>query len=117
MRHLVSILVVLVWLGLMGALVRKERAADGQDASVLGASAEPAAALSETTEWFGVYQRDRKIGHARRVEKRTTDGWELEDESRLMLAMLGEPQTITTSLFAETAPDYGLRRFRKYVEA
>jgi len=26
--------------------------------------------------------------------------------------MLGEPQTITTSLFAETAPDYGLRRFR-----
>jgi hypothetical protein len=112
MRHLVSILVVLVWLGLMGALVRKERHAAGQDASVLGAAAEPAAAISETTEWFGVYQRDRKIGHARRVERRTTDGWVLEDESRLVLAMLGEPQTITTTLFAETAPDYGLRRFR-----
>jgi transglutaminase-like putative cysteine protease len=36
----------------------------------------------------------------------------LEDESRLMLAMLGTPQAVTTTLYAETDQDYGLRRFR-----
>ena len=111
MRHLGTILVLLLWLGLMGTLVRRERAAAGLDASTL-APATPVDHGSDVVEWFGVYQRDQKIGHARRAERRTAAGWTLEDESRLVLAMLGEPQTVTTTLQAETDADYGLRRFR-----
>jgi len=112
MRHVGTIVIVLLWLGLMGMLVRRERAADGLDASLLSPAAEPAEPGADAVEWYGVYQREQKIGHARRVERRTADGWVLEDESRLVLAMLGAPQTVTTTLHAETDADYGLRRFR-----
>jgi hypothetical protein len=110
MRHVPTIAIILVWLVLMGTLVRREHAARGRDASSLPAMTERGSA--DAVEWFGVYQHDRKIGHARREERRTDTGWVLEDETRLALAMLGESQTITTTLHAETDADYGLRRFR-----
>src|SRR5262245_7705448 len=112
MRHVPTIVVIVVWLALMGTLVRREHAARGRDASTLPGAADLASSGQDTIEWFGVYQNDRKIGHARREERRTDTGWVLEDETQLALAMLGEPQTITTTLYAETDPDYGLRRFR-----
>jgi hypothetical protein len=114
MRHLGTTVIILVWVALMGTVVRRERARSGLDASVLApASAVPAD--DGTVEWFGVYQGEKKIGHARRVERRTADGWVLEDESRLVLAMLGETQTVTTTLHAETDADRGLRRFRFFL--
>jgi hypothetical protein len=113
MRHVSTIAIVLAWLALMGTLVQRERAAGGEDASALPSVAVLDPSAPDTVEdWFGVYQNDRKIGHARRVERRTATGWVLEDESRLALAMLGEPQTVTTTLHAETDADYGLQRFR-----
>src|SRR5262245_37382918 len=112
MRHGPTIAIVLVWLALMGTLVRREHAARGRDASTLPDAAELASTVHDAVDWFGVYQNDRKIGHARRQERRVDDGWVLEDEMQLALAMLGEPQTITTTLHAETDPDYALRRFR-----
>jgi len=111
MRYLGTIAIVFLWLGLMGTLVRRERAAGGLDASTLSAPRDQAE-IADAVEWFGIYQREQKIGYARRAEHRTADGWVLEDESRLMLAMLGEPQAVTTTLYAETDQDYGLRRFR-----
>jgi hypothetical protein len=111
MRHLGTIVVLALWLGLMGALVRRERAAGGLDASALP-SATDAVEAADAVDWYGIYQRERKIGHARRVERRTADGWAIEDESRLVLAMLGEPQTVTTTVHAETDADWRLRRFR-----
>ncbi len=111
MRHLGTIVLVLLWLGLMGTLVRRERAADGLDASTLSAPDEPTE-TTDAVEWFGIYQREQKIGYSRRAERRTADGWALEDESRLVVAMLGQPQTVTTTLHAETDRSHGLRRFR-----
>jgi len=112
MRHVPTIAIGLVWLGLMATLVHREHAARGQDASALPEIATRAASDRDAVDWFGVYQNERKIGYARRAERRTEKGWVLEDESRLALAMLGEPQTITTTLYAETDADYALRRFR-----
>lgn len=112
MRHPGTILVVLLWLGLMGTLVRRERAAGGLDSSALSAPPVDPATPAESVEWYGVYQQEKKIGHARRVETRTASGWTIEDESHLVLAMLGAPQLLTTSLHAETDAAYGLRRFR-----
>jgi hypothetical protein len=112
MRHVPTIAIIAVWLALMGTLVHRERVARGRDASILPEIAALDSSMRETVDWFGVYQNDRKIGHARRQERRTDTGWVLEDETQLALAMLGEPQTITTTLHAETDTEYGLRRFR-----
>lgn len=112
MRHVPTIAIVLVWAALMAALVRREHAARGLDASTLPAVDARAASDRDAVDWFGIYQNDRKIGWARRAERHGATGATLEDESHLALAMLGEPQAVTTTLYAETDADDGLRRFR-----
>src|SRR4029077_16418736 len=62
-------------------------------------------------EWFGVYRGERKIGYGHRVSTPTAAGYRIEDDTRLVLAMLGTPQSIHTSLVADTDADLGLRRF------
>jgi hypothetical protein len=112
MRHVPTIAIVLVWVALMATLVRREHAARGLDASTLPAIDARTASDRDAVDWFGIYQNDRKIGWARRAERHGPTGATMEDESHLALAMLGEPQAITTTLYAETDPDDGLRRFR-----
>jgi len=119
-KHTLTIVVVVFWLGMVGLLVQKQVPPAALHLEDLP---EPARAGDEVAEpevaWFGIYQKDpaspdsaeRKIGHARRVSRRLANGYRLEDRSTMSLAMLGTPQTVTTSLVAETDDDYALRRF------
>jgi hypothetical protein len=108
-RHLPSIVVVAVWLGMMGLLVHRQAVRRGTDVASLPAPGEATAAPAD--EWFGVYQGERKIGYSHRVEWRTEGGRVLTDESHFTLAMLGRPQTLSTTLRAETDDAFNLRRF------
>src|SRR5262249_38682198 len=63
-------------------------------------------------EWFGVYRGERKIGYGHRVTTPTSTGYRIEDDMRLVLAMLGTAQPVHTSLVADTDARLSLRRFR-----
>lgn len=108
MKHALTIGVVLIWLGMMAALVHKRTPGD---ATPLDDASLDAPRESARDEWFGVYQQNRKIGHAHRTQERTDTGWVFRDDSSFSVAMLGTPQKLRTSLVAETDAAFALQRF------
>src|SRR5262245_53138266 len=92
---------------MVGLLVARQRPPDAVDVASLA----PPADAGSHDEWFGVYQGGRKVGHSRRLTVRTPDGYRLEDETSLLLAMLGSPQPFSTWLVAQTDDGFALRRF------
>ncbi|MFN8600710.1 MAG: transglutaminase-like domain-containing protein [Candidatus Binatia bacterium] len=110
MKHLLTVLAVVVWVGMVAALVHKQAP---QQTTPIAALAElPAGAKPEQDEWFGVFQSDRKIGYAHRVVARTKSGWAFQEDSAFTLAMLGTVQNLQTTMSAETDESYGLDSFR-----
>lgn len=110
MKHLLTILAVVVWLGMVAALVHKQAP---QQTTPLATLAElPAGATPEREEWFSVLQSGQKIGYSHRVVARTANGFAFHEDSSFTLAMLGTIQNLQTTLAAETDESYGLKSFR-----
>jgi hypothetical protein len=111
-KHVLTIVAVVCWLGMVTLLVRKQTPLPALELDAL-----PVADERPREDWFGVYQGERKIGHTHRVLTQTENGWMIRDETRLALAMLGTPQPVTTSLVAEMDPAFALRRFNFTLES
>lgn len=105
MRSVFTLGIVAVWLLLIAVLVRKQTPHELPSAPL------PVTGLAARDEWFGVYKSGQKIGHAHRVVTPTSGGYTFAEESRVRLAMLGVPQTLETTLRAETDAAYTLRAF------
>ncbi len=108
-RHRLTIAAVAVWLVMMALQARRQMPAPATALDELPATR---AGATQTDEWFGVYQAGRKIGHTHRTAMRTPDGWRHADESRFVLALMGSPQPLTTSLITDTDATGVLRRVR-----
>ncbi|HJQ83337.1 MAG TPA: transglutaminase-like domain-containing protein [Candidatus Binatia bacterium] len=109
MRRVLDVLVVVCWLVLVGRLA--QRLSPG------GHVPPPAAAVAEgedveRDEWFGVERDGKRVGRAHRVTARTADGLRFTEDLLVSLVMLGTPQTVRTSLEAETDARFALRRVR-----
>lgn len=109
-KHLLTVLAVVVWLGMVAALAHKQTPQQTTPLAALGEL--PAGARTEQDEWFGVFQSDRKIGYAHRIVARTRTGWAFQEDSAFTLAMLGTTQNLQTTMSAETDESYGLESFR-----
>ena len=107
MRRLLTFAVVGFWAVMVGALVRKQLPPSGAAMTDL-----PAGAVRERDEWFAVQREGRQVGHAHRVTARRADGQVFSEDSVIAVAMLGVPQTLVTSLVAETDEAFALQRFR-----
>jgi len=112
MRTAAALAVVAAWIGLLAALVQRQQ--PPRDAPPIALeNADPADPTRVARdEWFGIYQRNRKIGWAHRTSTRGPDGLVFRDDSTFHLAMLGTEQPVQTSLVAETDRAYQLRSFR-----
>jgi hypothetical protein len=110
LKHLLTILAVVVWLGMVAALVHRQVPQQTTPLAALGEL--PEGAKTEQDEWFGVFQSGQKIGYAHRVVARTKTGWAFQEDSAFTLAMLGTVQNLQTTMSAETDAEYGLESFR-----
>lgn len=112
MRTAATVAVVVIWIGLVAALVRREQ--PPADAPLIAVEptdlAEPGRVARD--EWFGIYQGDRKIGWAHRTSTRGERGLVFRDDTNFRLAMLGTDQRVQTSLVAETDGSFELQGFR-----
>jgi transglutaminase-like putative cysteine protease len=101
----VSILVLVAWVAAMGALVNK---------SYLAASTSLATDLARygsAAEWRGVYYRGDKIGFTVSQTIPTEDGFELQEDGRLQMSMLGASTAATIRTSARVDSTFALRSF------
>src|SRR5438876_12247313 len=107
MRRALTLAIVLFWLVMLGLLVHQQARPPGAPRAPLAAGAAP-----ERDEWFGVERDGKRVGRAHRVSARTASGLRFTEDLLVSLVMLGAPQTVRTSLDAETDDRLALRRVR-----
>ena len=101
----VSALVVLGWIVAMGALI---------DRSYLRASANLAADLARygsDAQWHGVYYRGEKIGFTVRQTLPAGDGFEVSEDGRLQMSLLGATTFTRVRTTARLDRDFQLQSF------
>src|SRR5436309_11213098 len=107
MRHALTPAIVLFWLVMVGLLVHKQAPPPSAPQAPLAAGTTP-----ERDEWFGVERDGKRVGRAHRASARTATGLRFTEDLLVSLVMLGVPQTVRTSLDAETDDRLALRRVR-----
>src|SRR3989454_203232 len=107
MRHALTPAIVLFWLVMVGLLVHKQAPPQSAPQAPLAAGTTP-----ERDEWFGVERDGKRVGRAHRASARTATGLRFTEDLLVSLIMLGVPQTVRTSLDAETDDRFALRRVR-----
>jgi hypothetical protein len=102
----VSVLIVIAWLACMAVLVNRSY--------VQAASANLATDLARygpTAVWKGVYYRGEKIGFTVSQTTRTDDGFELQEDGRLQMMLLGAETAAILKTTAEVDQHFVLRSF------
>jgi transglutaminase-like putative cysteine protease len=101
----VSILAVVLWLAQMGVLLR---------ASYFSAPVSLAADLAHygsSAQWKGIYYRGDKIGFSVGQTSPTDDGYEIREDGRLQMTLLGASTAVRLSTLAVVDRAFTLRRF------
>src|SRR5688572_23961499 len=100
------VLVVVAWVVTMAALVNREYL-QASPASL----ATDLARYGPTAVWNGVYYRGEKIGFTVSQTTRTDEGFELQEDGRLQMLLLGQASAATIRTSARVDQDFALRSF------
>ena len=102
----VSILLLVSWAAVMALLINRSY--------LQASSATLAADLARYTSaavWHGVYYRGEKIGFTVSQTLKTDDGFELQEDGRLQMSLLGATTPVTIRTTARVDKDFQLRSF------
>jgi transglutaminase-like putative cysteine protease len=102
----VSALFVVAWVGSMAVLVKRSYI-DASSANL----ATDLARYGSNAEWRGVYYRGEKIGFTVSQTVPTDDGFELQEDGRLQMSLLGATTAAALHTSARVDPDFALRTF------
>ncbi len=102
----VSILIVCGWVATMGILVHRSFI-EASPASL----ATDLARYGTAAQWRGVYYRNEKIGFTVSQTVPTEDGFELQEDGRLQMSLLGAQNVVTLRTTARVDRDFALRTF------
>jgi hypothetical protein len=101
----VSVVLLMAWIAVMAVLISR---------SYLQASTTLAADLARygtAATWRGVYYRGEKIGFTVSQTVATGDGFDLEEDGRLQMSLLGATTPVTIRTTADVDRDFQLRSF------
>src|SRR6185436_9924934 len=101
-----SILVLLAWVSTMVVLVHRSfvQASSTNLASDL-------ARYGSAAQWRGVYYRNEKIGFTVSQTVARDDGFELQEDGRLQMSLLGARNVVTLRTTARVDRDFTLQSF------
>lgn len=100
-----SVLVLLAWALQMGALARKAWSSAGM---ALGADL---ASYGSSAHWKGIYYRGDKIGFSVSQTTPTDSGYEIREDGRLQMTLLGSPASVRLASRATVDSSFALQRF------
>ena len=104
--HPVSLLVVAAWMATMGVLVHRS--------FVEATSANLATDLARygtAAQWHGVFYRNQKIGFTVSQTVPTDDGFEIQEDGRLQMSLLGAQTVAAVRTTARVGRDFSLKTF------
>jgi len=102
----VSLLVLCAWVATMALLIHRSLilASSGNLATDL-------ARYGKAAQWRGVYYRNEKIGFTVSQIVETDDGFELQEDGRLQMSLLGARNVVTLRTTARVDRDFTLQSF------
>jgi hypothetical protein len=102
----VSIFIIVVWVAVLALLVNRSyiQASSANLATDL-------ARYGSGAQWRGVYYRGEKIGFTVSQTQQKDDGFELEEDGRLQMSMLGATTAATLHTSARVDANFALRSF------
>jgi len=101
-----SLLVLCAWIATMAIVVHRSFA-DAGAASL----ATDLARYGTAAEWRGVYYRNEKIGFTVSQTISTSDGFDLQEDGRLQMSLLGARNVVSIRTTARVDRDFTLRSF------
>jgi transglutaminase-like putative cysteine protease len=103
-----SVAVLIAWVLVMAVVVNREYL----KASSSGTIATDLARYGSAAEWRGVYYRGEKIGFTVSQTLTTKEGFELQEDGRLQMSLLGATTAATISTRAQVDSNFQLRAFQ-----
>ena len=102
----ISLAVLCAWIGTMGILVHRSfiEASAGNLATDL-------ARYGKTAQWRGVYYRNEKIGFTVSQTVQTGSGFELQEDGRLQMSLLGAQNVVSLRTVARVDRDFAVQWF------
>jgi transglutaminase-like putative cysteine protease len=100
-----SLLAIAAWVLQMGVLLRHA------SSSAPVALAADLAHYGSSAKWNGIYYRGDKIGFSVSQTTPVDDGYEIREDGRLQMVLLGSPVAVRTSSVAVVDRAFALRRF------
>src|SRR5258706_5578785 len=102
----ISLLVLCAWIATMAILVHRTliEASSGNLATDLGR-------YGTAAQWRGVYYRNEKIGFTVSQTVATDDGFELQEDGRLQMSLLGAQNVVAIRTTARVDRGFALRSF------
>jgi hypothetical protein len=100
--------VVLVWLVMMGVLVKRSYF---EAAPVTLSTYQEGSSLEESETWMAIYQHDNKIGFTRSRIIKQSDGYVVLESAVMNLRAIGDIHRISTEIIGHLNEDASLRSF------
>jgi hypothetical protein len=107
-KKVVSSLIILFWFVMLGLLIERTYI---RPSSVIALDAVTAEGVRATDEWFGIYQKGRKIGYAHTQIIPEAETYRLYEESELAILALGSVQQVKTVINSYTTRNFLLKYF------
>ena len=102
----ISILILVAWAAVMALLVNRSYLQASR-----GTLATDLARYTSAAVWHGVYYRGEKIGFTVGQTIKTDEGFELQEDGRLQMSLLGATTPVTIRTTARVDRDFQLRSF------
>jgi transglutaminase-like putative cysteine protease len=101
-----SFLVICAWIATMAIVVHRSLV-EASSANL----ATDLARYGKTAQWRGVYYRNEKIGFTASQTVPTDDGFELQEDGRLQMSLLGAQNVVTIHTSARVDRDFAVQSF------
>jgi hypothetical protein len=108
MAKVVKTVILLFWFVMMGLLIQRTYI---RPASVIALDLVTEEGIKTGDEWFGIYQKDRKIGHAHTQTRVEGDTYHVSEESEMDVLALEQVQRVGTVLNVYTTRTFLLKYF------
>jgi len=108
MAKIIKMVILLFWFVMLGLLIQRTYL---RPASVIALDIVTEEGIKAGDEWFGIYQKGRKIGYAHTQTRVEGDTYHLSEESEMDVLALEQVQRISTVVNAYTTRTFMLKYF------